>query len=586
MASIAADEKLVPDVQVSKPTRRLVLGSLGVLALAVITILIDPSLGEYLGMPLMLVGYTIAGVLFTRGSTRYHGRERLAWSLIGTAYLLGAAGVLSFLVAYFAVGDNIPAFGPLDICFILAYLTNLAGLWVLPHMQGAPVRRARVFIDGMVGAVSIILIAWVWFLHDILDRMNDATPLELVIGYAYPLIDVATIVVVMMVTLRRSTLRFDPRVLLIGAGYVAQSIADLLYLHRGLGGSFGDAQPVYELFFLGIMAFLIAGLNVHHRPPAREYAERNTPWWAMLAPYGGAVALTGMLLFRLVNLVDSSDAYQSETLQLFIGAMVVVGLIIVRQALAIRETRELVERQRTALVSSISHELRTPLTAMVGFLDILADPDQEIDIPARREMIGIVNQQATYMARIVSDLVMLNRQDPDIKLQRRLVDVESVVQTAVASLDLDTGPGVRTEVEPGLVGFFDPNRIQQVLVNMFTNAARYGGPNRLLVARRAARGVEFELHDDGPGVPKRYELVIWDRFERGAQRYNAGAPGSGIGLAIVEMLVRAHGGSVGYRRSERLGGACFTFSVPSHPEAATPRVRAQPDFATVSRTEP
>lgn len=577
------------DTRSRSKAKTLVYSTEAVLAASIVFMLVVPKvgqtdMGETLGLPLMFFGYIIAGVLFTRGSTSYHGRERLAWALIGSAFLLGAAGVLSFAVAY-ASGVEIPAFGPLDLCFILAYLTNLAGLWVLPHMQGAPIRRARVFIDGLVGAISTGVVAWVWFLDEILDKVNQAAPLELIIAHAYPLIDVATIVVVMMVTLRRSTLRFDPRVLLIGAGYVAQSVADLIYLKRGLGQSFVDANPVYELFLLGIMAFLFAGLNVHHRPPAREYAERRTPWWAMLAPYGAAVALVAMLVARLVNVRIVNESSRVETLELLVGAIVVVCLIIVRQALAIRETRELVEQQRTALVSSISHELRTPLTAMVGFLDILADPDQVIDLPARREMIGIVNQQASYMARIVSDLVMLNRSDPDIKLQRRLVDVESVVHSAVASLDLDTGPGIKVEVEPGLIGFFDPNRIQQVLVNMFTNAARYGGPNRLLVARRGARGVEFEIHDDGPGVPKRYELVIWDRFERGAQRYNAGAPGSGIGLAIVDMLVRAHGGSVGYRRSERLGGACFSFTVPSHPQHA-PSQPVASTMAAVGRSEP
>ena len=160
-------------------------------------------------------------------------------------------------------------------------------------------------------------------------------------------------------------------------------------------------------------------------------------------------------------------------------------------------------------------------------------------------------------ARIVSDLVMLNRSQPDLQLQQRLVDVEEVVSAAVASLDLDSVPGVESSIEPGMSGFFDPSRIQQVLVNLLTNAARYGGPNRLLVAKSVGNDLVFEVHDDGHGVPKRYELMIWDRFERGSHRYDAGIPGSGIGLALVAMLVAAHHGTVGYRRSERLGGACF-----------------------------
>lgn len=398
------------------------------------------------------------------------------------------------------------------------------------------------------------LVAWVWFLEDILVKVRSAEPWEVVIGSAYPLIDILTLVAVMVVTLRRSSLRFDPRVLLFGAGLAAQAVADLIYFNRGLGQSFVEADPVYPLFLVAVLAFLTAGLILEKRPPAREYAERNTPWWAMMAPYGAAVTLIVMLVVRVIRPYE----YDLETIELLVGSVLVILLIIFRQALAIRETRELVEHQRTALVSSISHELRTPLTAMVGFLEILSDPDQHMDRQARQELTGIVDQQATYMARIVSDLVMLNRADPDLGLEEREVEVAGLVQSAVASLDLDSGSGVAIEAAPGLVGVFDANRMQQVLVNLLTNAARYGGPERLVVARREDDDVVLEVHDNGPGVPKRYELTIWDRFERGAHRYNAGVPGSGIGLALVAMLVGAHGGSVSYRRSERLGGACFS----------------------------
>lgn len=521
------------------------------------------SLGEVLGIPLMFAGYVIGSWLYVRGSRAFDGRERLAWTLIGTAFLFGATGVAAVAVA-FGLGYDIPAFGPLDLIFIAAYVINLAGMWVLPHLQGGPIRRARIFIDGLVGAVSLAVVGWVWFLRDILEKVGQASPFQVVVGSAYPLIDLATLIVVVVVTLRRSTLRFDPRVLLMGAGFVAQAVADLLYLHRGLGESFSGANPVYPLFLLAIAFFLMAGLILDSRPREREYAERNTPWWAMVAPYGAAVVLVSTSVVRVI-----SENHEAGTVELFVGAVVVVSLVIIRQALAIRETREMVEQQRSALVSSISHELRTPLTAMVGFLDILTDPDQHIEARARNEMLEIVSHQATYMARIVSDLVMLNRSRPDITLHQELVDLDSVVKSAIAALDIDTGPGVSMNIEPGLAGFFDRDRIQQILVNLLTNAARYGGPRRLVTAHRDGNDLYLEVHDDGEGVKKRYELVIWERFERGAHRYDAGTPGSGVGLAIVDMLARAHNGLARYRRSEILGGACFSIYLPGRAESAT-----------------
>ena len=562
----------------SSPVRRLATVVAAVVLLGALAAAVRPSVGDEIGAPLMLVNYTMAGYLFFRGSRVYDGRERLAWKMIGVACLFVVAGLLAFGLAT-VLGYEIPAFGPLDTFFIAGYLIFLAGFWVLPHLDGVPIRRLRVFVDGMVGAVAVGVLSWVWFLHEILEKLSHATFWDVVIGGIYPFVDVATLVVVIVVTLRRSTLRFDPRVLLMGAGFAVQAMADLIYLRNGIGQAFVDADPSYAALLFAGLGFLVAAITLGTPPPVREYAERATPWWALIAPYGAAVALIVVLVVRMVGVVDDQN---QDTIQLLAGAVVIVCLIIFRQALAIRETREMVEQQRSQLVSSISHELRTPLTAMVGFLDILSDPNQQMDPDARQELIGIVSQQANYMARIVSDLVMLNRANPDLGLEEKVADVKEVVKAAVSSLDVESSSGVEIEAHSGLAGYFDADRIHQILVNLLTNASRYGGPRRLVVAKRVGDDLVIEVHDDGPGVPKRYEILIWDRFERGAHRYNAAIPGSGIGLALVAMLVKAHDGTVGYRRSERLGGACFSVVLPGRART----VAQIPNLEPVGRRDP
>lgn len=570
--------EVVRAIFLSSPVRRLATVVAAVVLLGAVTAAVRPDVGDEIGPVLMLVNYTMAGYLFLRGSRVYDGRERLAWRLVGVACFVVIGGLLAFGLATL-LGYEIPAFGPLDTFFITGYLIFLAGFWVLPHLDGIPIRRLRVFVDGMVGAVAVGVLSWVWFLDEILHELSHATFWDVVIGAIYPFVDVATLVVVIVVTLRRSTLRFDPRVLLMGAGFAVQAVADLIYLRNGVGQAFVDANPSYAALLFAGTAFLVGAITLETPPPIREYAERATPWWALIAPYGAAVLLLGVLVVRMVSVVDDQN---QDTIQLLAGAVVIVCLIIFRQALAIRETRELVEQQRSQLVSSISHELRTPLTAMVGFLDILADPGQQMDPEARQELIGIVNQQANYMARIVSDLVMLNRANPDLGLEEKVHDVKEVVKAAVSSLDVDSSSGVRVEVQAGLAGYFDGDRIHQILVNLLTNAARYGGPQRLVSAKRVGDDLVLEVHDDGPGVPKRYEILIWDRFERGAHRYNAAIPGSGIGLALVAMLVKAHDGTVGYRRSERLGGACFSVVLPGRART----VAQVPNLEPVGRRDP
>jgi two-component system sensor histidine kinase RstB len=84
----------------------------------------------------------------------------------------------------------------------------------------------------------------------------------------------------------------------------------------------------------------------------------------------------------------------------------------------------------------------------------------------------------------------------------------------------------------------------------------------LVVAKVDGRDLIFEIHDNGSGVPTRYEAMIWQHFERGAHRLDATTPGLGIGLSIVQAVAESHGGRADYRTSERLGGACFSLTIP------------------------
>ena len=251
-----------------------------------------------------------------------------------------------------------------------------------------------------------------------------------------------------------------------------------------------------------------------------------------------------------------------------------------RQTAAIRENRDLVESQRATLVSSISHELRTPLTAMVGFLGLLADPEvgPRLTADERAEMLSTVYAQSTYMSRIVHDLVMLARGNLDlIELRKSPTDVRDLVSSSVASVD-----GGRQElivdVADGLQALVDADRVRQIIVNMLSNANRYGGDKVAVIARAENSTLHIDVHDDGPGVPKKFELTIWDQFERGPNRLNATVPGSGIGLAVVNAIARSHGGSADYRQSERLGGACFSITIP--------RAVIGPDVPAESSTQP
>ncbi|HEX6145591.1 MAG TPA: HAMP domain-containing sensor histidine kinase, partial [Acidimicrobiia bacterium] len=220
---------------------------------------------------------------------------------------------------------------------------------------------------------------------------------------------------------------------------------------------------------------------------------------------------------------------------------------------------------RQNLVSSISHELRTPLTSMFGMLELLRAGQIELTESEKKEFLDTAADQARHMARIVSDLIVLARDQHDtIYVAPSSCQLDQLIRDAVGKVE--GGEVVEIAASPITVTV-DRDRFQQAIANLVGNAVKYGG-GRVLVKVVSDENLVVEVHDDGPAVPTKHELVIWNRFERGPRRLDSRVPGSGNGLAIVAKVAQAHGGLAGYRRSEILGGACFFVSIPRRPMMA------------------
>lgn len=527
------------------------------ISIVVVAIVIQLVTGDATGTVAsvgIVVGNLSAGLLFVRFSQSLEPNERRAWRFVGIGVATSAAGVAGVGILVLATGTA-PAFGPFDVFFVAAYGLMLTGLGLLPQLiNGA--NRTRVYLDGAVGAVSLGALLWFWLYEDLAIALSDAPFSEVMIALLYPALDVATMVMVTIVIVRRSAFRFDPRLVIFVVALTFQAVADLSYAITSTGKSFGESAPNYIAFLLATLGYVVAGSMVGTTPPRREYAEQRPPWWSLIAPYGSAFLVVGALSVRIFN-----GSISATDRGLYLAALTVGGLVIFRQLVSIDENRKLVEDERAALVSSISHELRTPLTSVVGYLGLLETPDGPLDTAERNEAIGLASEQARYIADMVTDLVMLSRDDPALlNIDRTAVTVRQLISQTV--LMVGTEDQVRIDVPESLIAHVDEKRMRQVLTNLLTNAQRYGGPLHLVVARNENMDLIVEVHDNGSGVPIKYQLSIWDRFERGLNRLNAKVPGSGIGLAVVSLIVRAHGGVATYERSRLLGGACFRIRIP------------------------
>ena len=526
------------------------------LILASIFASVVPESAETIGALGMVVGFMAAGTLTIRRSRTLERRERIAWVFFGSALLVAALGVL-VVGGLTEMGVVLPAFGVTDTFFIAGYVLLIISLYRLARSDGDGRSWVPTILDALVGAIALFALVWSGFFRDLFSTLEGAPSWELAIASAYPILDMVALIGLIILAIRRSHFRMDVRIIFLAVGFGAQVVADFNYLSSGVGRTFAEAEPMFVLFLVTAACYVVTAALVDKPPNKREFPEDEAPLWAFVWPY----LLAAALLATHVGRYRSLNPGDAELLML--DAMVAIGVIVfLRQVLMLHGNRVRVDKQRTELVASVSHELRTPLTAMVGYLALLDDHGDEFPEEARREMIAEATGQSKHMARLVSDLVMLARGDHrHLPLEIDEVTLSSIMTAALRGVDPDD-----TRIEEELVKDasvrVDADRLQQALANMLSNAVRYGGDRALLTARIEGEDLTIEVHDNGAGVPTRYETAIWQRFERGAHRLNAITPGLGIGLAIVSAVAESHGGKATYRTSERLGGACFSLVIP------------------------
>ena len=506
----------------------------------------------------MLIAYGGGSAIALGRARQSHGGDRRASVLIGIG--LGSAGVgVSTIAVLEATGYSVPAFSPIDLFFIATYFFVTVGALSLPNAFGGPRDVARTIIDGVVGALSIGTLAWVYGVGDLLEYYWNASSWSKWMGTAYPLLDIVTIILFVTLLSRRSQYRMDPRLILMSIGVGLQAAGDLSYLHSSLGTTaFADADPKFYLLVGGATMFAMSAYLGDKSAKPREYVERSAHIFGVVAPYAIAAVL---VVATLVSLPYAG--FDSVSRLLTITTVIVGVLIIVRQSLAIYDNRIHVDQKRTDLVASISHEMRTPLTAVIGFLDLIRSSEYSLSPEETTELTTMAHREATRMARIVADILLLSTYTPG---EMTLVEEPSSIHGLVLET-LETIEAGSTEValivDKTLRATIDPLRIQQVLVNLIENAIRYGHGKVQVRAYSLHGRLILEVHDNGNGVPKEYQNTIWKRFERGANRFNAAIPGSGIGLAVVAAITAAYRGMAEYRQSEDLKGACFRIELPT-----------------------
>ena len=216
-------------------------------------------------------------------------------------------------------------------------------------------------------------------------------------------------------------------------------------------------------------------------------------------------------------------------------------------------------------LSLVSHELKSPIAVIMGLADTLSERRDSLTEEQIDDCLARISRQGDRLTRLVADLHDLSQvESGSFRVSPEPLCLASVAERALDGVPAPPGKSVAVDVPETVRVLADPSRLEQILVNLLTNAYRYGGRVIRLEARGAPAGVLVTVADDGEGVPDQLVPTLFERFTRGAGA--DGVNGSGLGLAIARALVESLGGRMSYEHGKP-AGARFSFDLRA-PEVA------------------
>lgn len=226
------------------------------------------------------------------------------------------------------------------------------------------------------------------------------------------------------------------------------------------------------------------------------------------------------------------------------------GLVAVIQDIT---EQQRLDKARREFIANVSHELRTPLTTVKSYAETLSDSarDDDIDKDMFITFLKIINSETDRMTRLVKDLLLLSRLDYGLRdMPKESFDIAEMIKDIVAKLSITAADKKQTLIyEPtNALPLYsgNPDRIEQVLINIITNAVKYtpqGGVIRISTMHMY-NSISIKVKDNGIGIPEKDLEHIFERFYRVDKARSREMGGTGLGLAIAKEIVEAHDGTI------------------------------------------
>lgn len=229
---------------------------------------------------------------------------------------------------------------------------------------------------------------------------------------------------------------------------------------------------------------------------------------------------------------------------------------------------ESIHRLLGQFLANVSHEFRTPLSALAASIELLLDQARELNPSELEELLNSLHLSALSLQNLVDNLLeSTSIETGHFRVSSRPYDLGKIISEAIETMHpLLDKYGQRLVVElptPIPQVRTDPRRTVQVLVNLMSNASKYGPPDAEITITSSIENdwVRIEVTDQGHGIPLQYRKDLFRRFSFPDIGDNSSKVGAGLGLSVVKAIVEAQGGRVGVEDNPS-GGTIFWFTLP------------------------
>jgi len=342
-------------------------------------------------------------------------------------------------------------------------------------------------------------------------------------------------------------------------GVLTESFNDMAQqLHDTVEAIEGERNKLSTVFLHmtdGIVAFNHDGVKIHYNPAAELLLgvslEDNDLDYSVI--FGSIEGKETVLALKSPTVIRAEREIKDKTLEMILAPFAGSesgqnGILAIIHDVTQQRKGEQMHRE---FVANVSHELRTPITNIRSYAETLEDVGEEMPKESREHFLQVILNESDRMVKIVQDLLMLSKFDAgDNDMRFENFDIATSTNNICEALRLNVEKRdmvLKLErPETGVVCCGDRARIEQVIVNIITNAIRYtpdGGEITVRVGG-SENHVWVTVKDTGIGIPKEQLPHIFDRFYRVDRARSRALGGSGLGLSIAREIVLKHGGDI------------------------------------------